>query len=112
MSPKAPDVDVARAVDMLAHDDVTLLDVREDDEWAAGHVANARHIPVGDLDPSAFAGSGTVVVTCRSGNRSRKAAALLANAGVDAVNLDGGMKAWAEAGHPLVRDDGAPGTVA
>lgn len=67
---------------------------------------------MGDLDARAFTGSGTVVVTCRSGNRSRKAATALVGAGVDAVNLDGGMKAWVAAGHPLIRDDGTPGTVA
>ena len=112
MSNEVPDVDVARAITMLARDDVGLLDVREDDEWAAGHAPDAQHVALGGGDPSAFTGRGTVVVTCRSGNRSRKAVATLVGAGVDAVNLDGGMKAWAAAGHPLVRDDGTPGTVA
>lgn len=112
MSAEPPEVDVPRAVIMLARNDVTLLDVREDDEWAAGHAADAYHTRLGDLEPSTFTGSRTVVVTCRSGNRSRKAAAILIAAGVDAVNLDGGMKAWAQAGHPVVCDDGAPGTVA
>lgn len=112
MSSEAPNVDIARAITMLTRDDVRLLDVREDDEWAAGHAADAEHVRLGDLDASAFTGRGTVVVTCRSGNRSRKAATALVGAGVDAVNLDGGMKAWIEAGHPLIRDDGTPGTVA
>ncbi|ANE83495.1 thiosulfate sulfurtransferase (plasmid) [Mycobacterium adipatum] len=111
MSAEVPDIDIARAITMISREDVRLLDVREDDEWEAGHAADAEHVRLGDLDVSAFAGPGTVVVTCRSGNRSRKAAAALVGAGVDAVNLDGGMKAWAEAGHPLIRDDGTPGTV-
>ncbi|MCV7056588.1 rhodanese-like domain-containing protein [Mycolicibacterium gilvum] len=112
MSTAAPNVDVTRAVDMLGRENVRLLDVREDDEWAAGHAPAAEHMQLSQLDPRAFTDAGTVVVTCRSGNRSSKAAATLVEAGVDAVNLDGGMKAWAQAGHPLVRDDGTPGTVA
>ncbi|MGY1994515.1 rhodanese-like domain-containing protein [Mycolicibacterium fortuitum] len=112
MSTAAPNVDVTRAVDMLSRENVRLLDVREEDEWSAGHAPAAEHMQLSQLDPRAFADAGTVVVTCRSGNRSSKAAATLVEAGVDAVNLDGGMKAWAQAGHPLVRDDGTPGTVA
>jgi rhodanese-related sulfurtransferase len=112
MPAEVPDVDVSRAITMLAGDGATLLDVREDDEWTAGHAAGAHHTRLGDLDTSAFTRSGTVVVTCRSGNRSRKAAAALVDAGVDAVNLEGGMKAWAAAGQPLVCDDGSTGTVA
>ncbi len=104
---------MTRALALLAGSDARLLDVREDDEWAAGHASIARHMRLGDLDPRQFTESGTVVVTCRSGNRSRTAAAALVDAGVDAVNLDGGMLAWARAGQPpLVRDDGMPGTVA
>ncbi|MGY1994596.1 rhodanese-like domain-containing protein [Mycolicibacterium fortuitum] len=112
MSTAAANVDVTRAVNMLARENVRLLDVREDDEWDAGHAPTAEHMQLSQLDPGAFADAGTIVVTCRSGNRSRKAAATLVAAGVDAVNLDGGMKAWAQAGHPLIRNDGTPGTVA
>ncbi len=112
MSAQSAEVDVTQAVTLLAGKDARLLDVREDDEWAAGHAAFARHVRLGDLDPIAFAGSATVVVTCRSGNRSRAAAVALIDAGIDAVNLDGGMMASARAGYPLVCDDGTPGTVA
>lgn len=80
MSTAVPEVDVTRALALLAGSDARLLDVREDDEWAAGHASIARHMRLGDLDPRQFTESGTVVVTCRSGNRSRTAAAALVDA--------------------------------
>jgi rhodanese-related sulfurtransferase len=94
--------------------DAVVLDVREDDEWAAGHVQGARHIPMGDLptrfpEVSALAGTaptGEVVVVCRSGARSGRVVAWLNQNGVDAVNLAGGLGAWAHAGRPLVSETG------
>jgi rhodanese-related sulfurtransferase len=88
-----------------------LLDVREDDEWQAGHAEDARHIPMGNL-PARFgevaelADAGELVVECRSGARSARVVAWLAQNGVDAVNLDGGMGAWEAAGRPLVSETG------
>ena len=92
--------------------DVLLLDVREPEEWKAGHASHAVHVPLGDLDPSAVAGDRPIVAVCRSGNRSGKAAAVLSQAGMTVSNLTGGMKAWAAAGLPVVRDDGTAGDVA
>lgn len=94
--------------------DAVLLDVREDDEWVAGHVEGARHIPMGELpgrfpevaDLADAAPSGELVVVCRSGGRSAQVVAWLARNGVDAVNLDGGMGAWADAGRPMVSETG------
>jgi rhodanese-related sulfurtransferase len=94
--------------------DAILLDVREDDEWVAGHVEGARHIPMGEL-PTRFpevaaladdAPTGEVVVVCRSGGRSARVVAWLTQNGVDAVNLAGGLGAWAAAGRPLVSETG------
>ncbi len=89
-----------------------LLDVREPDEWAAGHIADARHVPLGDLSPAQFVGGPIVVTVCRSGNRSGKAALRLRDAGVHVRNLAGGMKAWDADGLPVTRDDGTAGSVA
>ncbi|MGH3322562.1 MAG: rhodanese-like domain-containing protein [Streptosporangiaceae bacterium] len=85
-------------------DDVTLLDVREDDEWAAGHLDGAAHIPLGQLPGrvNEVPSGGQVLVYCKSGGRSAQATAFLQHAGVDAVNLDGGVTAWSRAGRPLV----------
>jgi rhodanese-related sulfurtransferase len=95
-------------------DGVWLLDVREDDEWAAGHVPGARHIPLGQLGARAaeVPQDELVYVICRSGARSGRAAQALAGAGWRAVNVAGGMQDWAAAGRPMVADSGAPPYVA
>ena len=84
-------------------DEVQLLDVREVPEWVAGHVEGALHVPMHQLraaqeqlDPDR-----TIVCICRSGQRSAAVAEALRRAGYDAVNLLGGMHAWAAAGLPF-----------
>jgi rhodanese-related sulfurtransferase len=93
-----------------ADDGAVLLDVRESHEWSAGRAPGALHVPladlpdrVGDLDPTR-----RVVCVCRSGGRSRRATAFLVEHGIDAVNMEGGMVAWADAGGPLESDGGEP----
>ncbi len=115
MFDSVPTID-ARSADTLLAEGAVLLDVREDDEWAAGHAPRALHVPLGDiskgeLPPGVEPGS-VVVTVCRSGMRSSEAAKRLKAQGVDVRNLDGGMKAWASAGLPVRRDGGKPGTVA
>ncbi len=87
-----------------------LLDVREDDEWSAGRAPGARHVPLAELPDHVgdFDGTISVVCVCRSGARSRRAALFLLEHGVDAVNLEGGMVAWVEAGGPLESDGDQP----
>ncbi|MFG2965096.1 rhodanese-like domain-containing protein [Streptomyces sp. NPDC048288] len=79
-----------------------LLDVREAGEWAAGHAPQAVHAPLSALAAGAplppAAGDRPLVVICRSGVRSREAAALLTARGLDAVDVVGGMAAWRAAG--------------
>lgn len=86
-----------------------VVDVREDDEWVAGHIEGALHIPLGDV-PVRYGeidADTPVYVVCRSGGRSSRAVAWLSQNGVDAVNVDGGMGAWADAGRPMVSETGA-----
>jgi rhodanese-related sulfurtransferase len=109
---RLPDLDPHGAVALLDRGQAVLVDVREPPEWVAGHAPQAEHRPLGDLDPTGLDPRLAVIAICRSGNRSGKAADLLAAAGVPVHNLAGGMKAWALAGLPVVTDAGEPGTVA
>lgn len=93
-----------------------LLDVREADEWQAGHAPGAVHLPLTALAAGArlpaAAQARPVVVICRSGRRSRRAVELLRARGVEAVDVIGGMQEWAGAGLPVVDARGGNGTVA
>lgn len=106
MNPQTvPTVTVAEVTETLP-EGVVLLDVREDDEWAAGHAPNAVHIPMSELTGrlGELPQDADVFVVCRSGGRSARVTAYLNANGWDAVNVGGGMNAWAQAGRPLVGD--------
>ena len=80
-----------------------LLDVRQPDEYRAGHIAGATLIPLGELARrmAELPGDREIICVCRSGNRSRTAAGQLKAAGYDAVNLQGGMINWSLHGLPV-----------
>lgn len=109
--PDVPEIDLAQAARRVDADDVLLLDVREDDEWQAGHAPQAVHVPLGTLAADQIPTTRPVVVVCRSGNRSAQATAALVAAGHEAYNLNGGMRAWAAAGRLVHKPDGGPGQV-
>jgi len=94
-----------------------VLDVREDDEWAAGHVEGALHIPMSDFVSrfgeltQAVEDGRRVHVMCRSGGRSAQVTQYLVGQGIDAVNVDGGMHAWNGAGRPMITDNGSAAVV-
>lgn len=95
-------------------DEVQLLDVREDDEWSAGRIDGALHIPLGRL-PTRVAEldrDRPVVTVCRGGGRASAATELLTRAGLDAQTMDGGMTQGANSGLPVTTPDGRPGAVA
>jgi rhodanese-related sulfurtransferase len=86
-----------------------LLDVREDDEWTAGHAPGATHLPMMEIPVrmTEVPQDRDVVVVCRVGGRSGQVVAYLMQQGWSNVtNLDGGMMGWASAGRPLTTDDG------
>ncbi len=93
---------------------VFLLDVREDDEWKAGHAPDAVHVRLGELDARAaeLPRDREVYVICRSGARSAYAAQGLAIGGFTTVNVADGMTGWAVAGRPMISEDGAEPYVA
>src|SRR2546428_12045351 len=78
---------------------IHVLDVREDDEWQAGHIAGAQHIPLGQLGERVgeLPKGSRIVAVCRSGGRSGTAGRGLKQRGYDAGDLDGGGTAWAKA---------------
>ncbi|MFJ5044272.1 rhodanese-like domain-containing protein [Streptomyces sp. NPDC088719] len=96
--------------------EAVLLDVREETEWRTGHAPGAVHAPLTALDGGAVlpapARGRPLVVICRSGHRSQRAVRLLAERGADAVDVEGGMIAWAAAGLPVVDERGDGGSIA
>ena len=86
-----------------------VLDVREYPEYAEGHVAGSRLVPLGPLRqaPELAGEGGEVYLICRTGRRAREAAAVLqAAGGWEPVVVEGGMEAWKQAGYPVRREKG------
>ena len=88
--------------EVIARGDATLIDVRERYEWEAGHIEQARYVPLDELQALASELEGLVVFYCRVGERSAMAAEAFRGAGFEAYNLAGGLVAWESAGLPLV----------
>ncbi len=93
----------------LMNRDALVLDVREDVEFAHGHIADARHIPLAQLEGRVGElhdwKEKAVVVNCQSGMRSAKACAVLKRLGFTQVyNLAGGLAAWQGAKLPVTKD--------
>jgi rhodanese-related sulfurtransferase len=91
-----------------------LLDVREDDEWAAGHAPGALHVRLRELGAhvAELPDDSEVYVICRTGHRSAYATQALAGAGLNAINVADGMTGWAVAGRPMISETGAEPYVA
>jgi rhodanese-related sulfurtransferase len=96
----------ARAAEMIDGGEAEVVDVRRDWEWEAGHLANARHIEVNELTANAesISREQPVIFVCRSGSRSGMAAEAFREAGWDAYHVEGGLRAWVDAGLPLDGD--------
>ncbi|MNJ63553.1 Thiosulfate sulfurtransferase PspE precursor [compost metagenome] len=73
-----------------------MLDVREPEEWAEGHIEGAKHIPLGQVLERLreLNADEELIVICRSGNRSGLACELLEEKGFNVVNMTGGLLAW------------------
>lgn len=103
-----PEIDIAEAVRRHAAG-TPVIDVREPDEYVEGHVPGAPLIPLGTVVDRVgeVPAEGEVLVICKAGGRSRKAAEFLRTQGIDAVNIAGGTMAWVDAGHRVVLGDEA-----
>ena len=75
-----------------------LIDVREDDEWEAGHHVNASHIKMGEIPSNLekFEKEKNYIIVCRSGGRSAKVTDFLMENEINAFNLSGGMKKFSQ----------------
>lgn len=99
-------LDTLGATRMINDTQALVLDVRAPGEFEAGHLPNARNIPLAELDKRAgeLPEGRPVIVCCASGMTSAKAASSLRKAGrQDVFNLDGGLNAWRQAGLPVVK---------
>lgn len=101
-----PETIDAKTLDSIRNrSDVFIVDVREDHEFAGGHVPGATLIPLGQLSSrlSEIPKDKTVIAVCRSGNRSGQATQLLRQQGFSAHNMQGGMISWEQAGLDVER---------
>ena len=101
---KLPSVNVPQAREYLDQGAV-MLDVRENNEWNAGRVPGAVHVPFAQVGTQAarrLPKGRIVIVACRSGNRSRSATRMLRERGIEAYSLSGGLRAWEREGQRIV----------
>jgi rhodanese-related sulfurtransferase len=97
-----------QAVLLVNRENAVIVDVREQDEFAAGHLPAARNIPLKEIEARSSELKKFIkrplIVVCQTGGRSRNALAALRKAGFErVVNLDGGFAAWSQAGQPVSR---------
>lgn len=102
------DIDQQQLAQARAAAAVTVVDVREADEYRAGHVPGARLMPLGTLGARIheLPLGRPVYVVCQSGGRSAQATRMLRGAGIEAVNVRGGTAAWIQAGQPVEHGTG------
>jgi rhodanese-related sulfurtransferase len=99
-------VDVQTVAEIKDRDDVLVLDVREQWEYDAGHIPGVTLLPMGEIPGrmSEIPTDQTVILTCRSGNRSGQVADFLRQQGYENVhNMSGGILEWESAGLDVER---------
>lgn len=86
-----------------------MIDVRQPEEYRAGHIAGAKLIPLGELSRrmDTLSKEKEIICVCATGNRSRSATKMLVRAGYNAVDMKGGMFMWQRAGLPVKKGNGA-----
>ena len=92
-----------------AREKLTLVDTREDAEWARGHIPGAIHLGKGiierDIEKTVPDKDSTIVLYCGGGFRSALAADNLQKMGYrNVISMDGGWRGWTEAGFPVIKD--------
>ena len=97
-----PEIETDEAIELVAGGAI-LVDVREQDEWDAGHAPTAVFFPMSELKDRVedLPSDRQLLIICHSGGRSLRVTNFLLTAGYDAVNVVGGMSAWAAHGGPV-----------
>ena len=90
-----------------------LIDVREQDEWDAGHHEEAKHVPMGTIPEKIndFNSNEKYIIICRSGGRSGRVCSFMEEEGLSPLNLKGGMNKLSPASKKIVNSNGGTGTV-
>ena len=101
-------VEPAQATRLINQDDAVVIDVRNDSEFAQGHIVNAVHLPFGglaqQLDKLEKYRDRTIITACRSGQQAASASGVLRKHGFQKVfSLSGGITAWQGASLPLTK---------
>nr|WP_282581191.1 rhodanese-like domain-containing protein [Ralstonia insidiosa] len=96
------------ATQLINRRNAVVVDVRESAEYAAGHLPQAKHAPLGELEGKAAGLAKNketpIILVCQTGQRAGKAQAVLKQAGYSEVySLEGGLAAWQQAGLPVVK---------
>ncbi|WP_309146188.1 rhodanese-like domain-containing protein [Nitrosomonas sp. Nm84] len=102
------EIDTRVAIQLINHQDALVLDVRDDSEYAAGHLPNSRHIPSEKIEERWIEiqkfKEKPIVIIYRSGIRSNRASVVLKKNGFAQVfNLMGGIDTWKRANLPIVK---------
>jgi rhodanese-related sulfurtransferase len=101
---KSIDVDAANA--LLSQENVTLIDVREKDEYQQANISGAILMPLSTFDPYHLPQGGKIIVHCKRGGRSQSAIMKISNyENLEIYNLTGGIDAWINAGYPVNKEN-------
>ncbi len=107
LTPRGRRASALEVTQLINRGKTTIVDVRTADEFAGGHLRDAKNIPLADLSSRISeldkSKARTIVVVCQSGTRADKAVRQLAAAGFDALSLDGGIAAWTAGGLPTAK---------
>ena len=104
--PMVATISAREAADIISSGEVDVVDVRDENEWSAGHIPNARPVPLDKLreDPEKALSRDSIIFVCAKGVRSLTAAKIAERLGFSKLyNVDGGTASWVKAGLPLVR---------
>ena len=106
MATKIKSVDPGTA-NIIYRSGAHVIDVRGETEWAAGHVEGSDRVARDEVGSHSVGRADSVLVVCRNGSKSKRAAKKLAKEGYRAYHLAGGLIAWKALGLPLVSSNGA-----